>query len=271
MREIFGVKSLFNKERYLTKWNQKFLISKRIDNIKFIHIGKCGGTSIMHYLLSNGLEFEEYHLRKPPIHKNTKYFMWIRDPISRFVSAFNHLKEIVEFPINEKTNPNELKLSNCPAPEKIKNKFKKGYAFSNEIDCCIRKFKSAEELISSLSSRNKSLRLDAEKIMDSEYEHIKKGIAWYLHYGKFIEKNHNKFLMIGTVENFAHDFNNFLLMIGLPQCTTTPHIRKTQNRSLNSISKTTKEYLIKNYLFEDYNCLNLLRKHSLILDDYHIF
>ena len=77
--------------------------------------------------------------------------------------------------------------------------------------------------------------------------------------------------MIGTVENFANDFNTLLSMIGLPPCKTAPHIRKTQNRSQNIISKTTKEYLIRNYLFEDYNCLNLLRKHSLILYDYHIF
>lgn len=245
-------------------WNEKFTIRRSISDIKFIHIGKCGGTSIVHYLAKKGISISSYHMKRPPLNENIKYVMWVRDPIDRFVSAFNHLRDIVNFPTYSIKNIKELRLDNCPAPQKIINKINNGFAFSKELDECIKKFNSAEMLISSLESNDKSLRLSAEKIMNSNYEHIKKGIAWYLYNGNFIKKNEHKFLMVGQIENFSSDFNNFLSHLNLDHYSIEPHLRKTKMRKDNGISKNSKEYLIKNYLNNDYLCLKLLKEKSLI-------
>ena len=100
--------------------------------------------------------------------------------------------------------------------------------------------------------------------MNSNYEHIKKGIAWYLHKGKFIEKNHHKFLMVGNIETFGDDLNRLLKKLNLEPYEAEPHLRKTKIRTKNKISEISKQYLIKNYLADDYLCLELLKEKSLI-------
>ena len=47
MFSILGLFSIFNI----------FKTDKKITNLKFIHIGKCGGTSIIYYFLKNGINF----------------------------------------------------------------------------------------------------------------------------------------------------------------------------------------------------------------------
>lgn len=266
LKNFLGINKVSNQSQVIKMWNEEFHINKIIKDIKFIHIGKCGGTSIMNYLLRNRVFLEEYHLKKPPLNEKIQYFMWVRDPVSRFISAFNHLKEIVEFPIEMIDNPLKLTLKDCPAPGKIINKCKKGFAFSKTLDEAIMKFDNADDLISSLHSTNKSLRFSAESIMNSNYEHIKKGIAWYLHKGKFIEKNHHKFLMVGRIETFKEDLNILLKGLNLEPYESEPHLRKSKIRTENKISEISKKYLIKNYLAEDYYCLELLKEKSLIKD-----
>ena len=100
-------------------WNQEFKTDQKITNLKFIHIGKCGGTSIIYYFLKHGIKLEQYHLVKPVFDEDIKYFMWFRDPIERFISCFNNLKEIVGYQIPAGIKPQDLNLENCPAPGKI--------------------------------------------------------------------------------------------------------------------------------------------------------
>eukprot|EP01138_Halocafeteria_seosinensis_P000003 gb/GECG01000003.1/.p1 GENE.gb/GECG01000003.1/~~gb/GECG01000003.1/.p1 ORF type:complete len:182 (+),score=10.88 gb/GECG01000003.1/:1-546(+) len=70
--------------------------------IIYIHIGKCGGTSLdanfrrlsrKHKQLS----YERVHLRIPHVRKDCYYVTWIRNPFSQFVSAFNFLHGIATF------------------------------------------------------------------------------------------------------------------------------------------------------------------------------
>jgi hypothetical protein len=41
--------------------------------------------------------------------------------------------------------------------------------------------------------------------MNSEEEHLFKGIHWYLHENDFLNKNHDNILFIGTTENMKED------------------------------------------------------------------
>lgn len=75
------------------------------DKITFIHIGKCGGSSIRHALRLNKFNYEIIHVKKPIYNSKKKYLICIRNPISRFISAFYWRLNIVK-------NSKDLKLKN---------------------------------------------------------------------------------------------------------------------------------------------------------------
>ena len=55
-------------------------------------------------------------------------------------------------------------------------------------------FSNPNYLAESITSENLHVRKLALELMNSDQEHIFKGIGWYLHNGTFIEKNHDKIL-----------------------------------------------------------------------------
>ena len=57
--------------------------------LKLIHIGKCGGTTVDSILAQNNIRHENIHVKKPVFNSNDKYLIIIRNPIDRFISAFN--------------------------------------------------------------------------------------------------------------------------------------------------------------------------------------
>ena len=57
--------------------------------IYIIHIGKCGGGSLKQELKKKNKDFKACHCKKPIIEEKFKYIILIRDPINRFISAFN--------------------------------------------------------------------------------------------------------------------------------------------------------------------------------------
>ena len=83
----------------------------------FIHIGKCGGTSLSNLFKSNYSFVKIYHEERPQLklQKNRQYFFVVRNPLRRFVSAFNYSKSIIEFDIRG-LNIDNLTLNNTPAP-----------------------------------------------------------------------------------------------------------------------------------------------------------
>jgi hypothetical protein len=63
--------------------------------IKLIHIGKCGGSTVAKMLQKNNIKYKEIHISKPIFNKNDKYLIVIRNPIDRFISAFNWRYKLV--------------------------------------------------------------------------------------------------------------------------------------------------------------------------------
>ena len=60
-----------------------------MDNLVIIHIGKCGGSTVCNELESNNIKFSNIHIREAIYTPNNKYVILIRNPIKRFISAFN--------------------------------------------------------------------------------------------------------------------------------------------------------------------------------------
>jgi hypothetical protein len=60
-----------------------------MNNLVVIHIGKCGGSTVVTELRSNNINFENIHVRNVKYEVNKTYVIIIRNPIQRFISAFN--------------------------------------------------------------------------------------------------------------------------------------------------------------------------------------
>jgi len=56
---------------------------------QLVHVGKCGGSSVAIELQRNGFDFEHVHVRRPVFGPDVRYVILVRDPVERFVSAFN--------------------------------------------------------------------------------------------------------------------------------------------------------------------------------------
>ena len=227
-------------------------------NIKFIHIGKCGGTTIRNSIPA----FNAYHHRRN--YKNGEhYIIWVRNPISRFVSAFNMSKELVDgYPVEYENKI--LTLDNCLAHGRIKRHLRKNidYVFENKYDELIKYFDSANTLAESLTSTNKDKREKALELMKYPTEHIFKGIGYYLYNGDFVEKNHENIIFVGTNENLENDFKELNKKLG------TNYIFQGSERINNTkLSKYLSEKAVRNIINwykGDYDALHKLAKYNFI-------
>ena len=65
------------------------MISKNQDFV-FVHLGKTGGSSAIAMLYKHGFNnFKVIHVQKVKYDPSKKYVLLLRDPIERFISAFN--------------------------------------------------------------------------------------------------------------------------------------------------------------------------------------
>ena len=60
-----------------------------MDKFILIHIGKSGGTSVRNILCEKQYKFSIKHLGWVRFNPSEKYIIVLRNPISRFISAFN--------------------------------------------------------------------------------------------------------------------------------------------------------------------------------------
>ena len=227
--------------------------------IKFIHIGKCGGTTVV-----NETKLEEYHLQRN-YKNNENFIILIRNPIKRFVSAFYFVKNV----INTDTSNFSLKtvsLNNCLAPAKIKNKIRTGYAYSFRYDNLVNRFETANELAESITSENIEKKQSALELMNSPIEHIFKGIGWYLYNGDFIEKNHNKIIFVGACENMEDNLKKLSNLLNI-KVNENQEIRKNTNNNNMFLSPKAITNILNFYKNTDYKSLKKLVEYNFITKD----
>jgi len=251
------------------------LQSSALSSVAFLHIGKCGGTTICRRLKKNKIKFKHFHHKRLPLslEKNEsalKIVLFVRHPVDRFISAFEMAKNVHSFALNG-ISVDDLNLSNCPAPTRLKRKFKKSlpYTFSPLYDSLLEYFSDANHLAESLYSKDLHACGMARVFMNIPQEHLFKGIGWYLHNGAMIKSRARELFFVGSLESLDHDFNLLKKQLGAESIQTDSAEEKIVLRKADASKKCllTREgraNIIKWYEPTDYSALISLENHGLI-------
>jgi hypothetical protein len=159
----------------------------RETQFNLIHVGKCGGSTVEQELRARNFIFDHYHLRRPVYEQGQSYVILVRDPIARFVSAFNWRYHL----LSEKITRPGYKID--PMAD-MKHRFELEF---------LSQFKNvnafAEQLV-------RPVKFDVSPLttMLSLVGHVTQGFAWYL--GDLLDNMQPRQLAgIITTERLADD------------------------------------------------------------------
>ena len=236
--------------------------------LAFIHIGKTGGSAIYKILTEKKINFIEYH-NTQNYNINKKFIIWVRNPLSRFVSAFNYLYYLVNYDCRNK-KVCDISVDNCLGPLIIKHKIRhnKKYIYDETHDNLINFFQTPNYLARSLTSNNPDIKAKALLLMNSTMTHIFKGIGWYLDNGKFIMFNKKKILFVGKQETMEEDIEGLSKILNTElnsDCVIRKNIYTPE--SSKYLSPLAIKNLINFYKDTDYAALKKLNKHGWISDE----
>ena len=128
-----------------------------------VHVGKCGGSSVVEELRGRGFQFEHFHMRRPLPVAGHRYVVLVRDPVARFVSAFNWRRHLLEndlLPAARKEDPIARLRHRCEAE-------------------FLRLFADADDFATRLV-RGGRFDVSAIGTMMTLIGHVPQGFAWYL-------------------------------------------------------------------------------------------
>lgn len=212
-------------------------------NFDIIHIGKCGGSTVSEELINNSCHPSYnnwHHICQVKYESDKQYIILLRNPIQRFISAFNFQKKRNGDSPEELIELNKYKDVNFLAENLYKNEI-----LNVEIVKSINK---------KYNTRKTHLHIPSiDKI--SHPSHLGMDINYYL--SDFLEKCPKKEIIgIICTETMKEDLKE-LFNINLQK-----HIHKT-NISDKKISILAYKNL-KKYLNNDYRCIDKLFKIGVI-------
>jgi hypothetical protein len=246
-------------------------------NITFIHIGKTGGSYLIDLLgidCSDGVKYR--HIKnKPERDPSRKYITWIRNPISRFVSAFNYSYSALK---QDVSSISVFNLKTCLIPDVMKKRYvtKTPYLFSKEYDADLLFFETPNRLAESLSSNDNIIKKRAFNLMNNDIQHIHKGLGWYLYNGGFVKKLKNSILFVGKMETMDEDAEKLFKLLN-KKYVKKPKVR--ENIYVEEGAKFMSELAIANiinyYKDSDYAVLKEMKEAGFITEetynDYHTY
>lgn len=226
--------------------------------IHFIHVGKCAGETIIRELISHSIEIREYHcfnanndlINTLSDDKGDNiYIISVRDPIDRFISAFNFDK--FEKIIQNKTN-------------------------NPQWNSIYKTFDSANHLVESLISKNPSLNRLANFAVHESKLHIHMGLAWYVNINTIKQFPIDRTHIIRT-EYLKDDIDKVIMKVAkLPREKLPLAHTKNSSSFLDKIGIDNPLFLselshniLATLLHEDYCILHYLFEKKLIDKTYH--
>jgi hypothetical protein len=258
-------------------------ISKK--NLAFIHIGKTGGTTVGKILWK--LNCKYIHCQKVDINKDYKYIIWLRNPLARFVSAFNFIHRTMITDVSQYTieDCNVLDDKICMDKYDDNNNINKNifneiaeydiklkiinnnkFLYNTELDDTFKYFENANNLAESLSSSNNIIKQKAENIMNMNYGHVSLSIGFYLNNGKLIENIHEQILFVGKQETMNEDLVKLgeILNINININNILKNRENIMYKDKKYLSPLAIKNLIEWYKDSDYAALEILKKYNFI-------
>lgn len=209
-------------------WSIKKFKRKKKNKKVVVHIGKCGGSSVIDEMKKQNIEFIERHVSKVEYRSNRDYIIIIRNPISRFISAFNwRYKLVIE-----------------DGEQKDK------YLGEREM---LEKYKDVNTLAENIYDEKGNLLLDFQN-KEFYIHHIKEDINFYL--DNLLKKcRPQQIVAVLVTETLKQDFKSFF------NKELESHLKK--NKKKIQMSSLAVSNLIK-YLEKDYMCIDKLNKMGLL-------
>jgi len=206
-----------------------------MDKLVVIHIGKCGGSTVKDELKLHNIKYSEVHVKKAIYEPDKKYIIVIRNPIKRFISAFNWRYHLV-----------------CDSKIQ-KNRFKN----EKNILC---KYKNIDELCDDLKYDN--FIFNGKPNSDNYIHHLKEDIYFYLK--NFINECPKKQIFgVICTETLSEDMKNIFNI----------DVTKNENDNRKYKKKITSENykILKSYLKNDYYIIDKMRKYEWISEKQYSF
>ncbi len=209
--------------------------------IKFLHIGKTGGSFIRDNLklidIDNKVKFLTH---KESILENDgyQYIFFIRNPIDRFISAF--------WSRYRKGNP------------------RYNFEWTIEEKITFEYFKTPNQLAEAIFSDDKYIKEKANKAIES-IPHLRMNLSFHLKDKDNIKDCIGKILYIGRLETINNDLNNIIKILGyskedlkeIKNDNITTHKTPSEYSKLSNISKLGKMNLTK-YFKNDYEIIKFI-------------
>ncbi|MBL69653.1 MAG: hypothetical protein CMO74_14625 [Verrucomicrobiales bacterium] len=203
--------------------------------ITFIHIGKCGGSTIKRTLIDNAVKFRHIHLKRPEHEPDSKYLIALRNPVERFISAFYWRRFLL--------------LSGQEAGGKELEFYKE--------------YKDLNNLCEHLFDENSNLNPLIDSKIHQHYtcghpSHVGMGIDYYI--GGITREltPKNVFGAICT-ETLSQDMKRLF------DVEVTRHARKNSANKLETTQQS--RFLLKKYLAKDYQCIDKLYLSNILSEE----
>ena len=226
------LKSLLPQSLYRKNRPQK--INDKESELIYIHIGKCGGSSLWQAINESKLIKKKFsrvhkiHMGKPPVLNHARYLIVIRNPISRAISAFNWRYKLV---VDDEVQRNR---------------------FAGEWEI-LNKYQTLNQMAESLYTNG---RLNPEVADEFEtIHHLREDIEFYLH--ELLENLQVEQLFgVLATETLGEDVER---QLGVGTMKRTYENGKYVDKNKKYLSEQAYENL-KQYLGGDYDCLSRLIK-----------